>query len=72
MQERLYRLREPEKPSNPTVDLEHLAALKVRVDGVRSARKCGASLVGRSVLPSNGSHRVASLLKSGSGTLGLV
>ena len=42
MQERLYRLREPEEPSDPTVDSEHLAALKVSVDGVRSARKCGA------------------------------
>ena len=53
MQERLYRLREPEKPSNPTVNLEHLAASKVGVDRVRSARKHGTCLVGRNVLSFN-------------------
>ena len=55
MQERLYRLRESEKPNNPTVGLEHLAASKVRVDRVRSARKRGTCLVGRNVLSFNGS-----------------
>lgn len=71
MQEQLYRPREPEKPSNPTVDLEHLAASKVRVDG-QECQDTRRLFGGKECAVTSGSSKAASVLESGSGALGLV